>query len=76
MNFTSLVGIDEVSHGLDLGIVLVGLGLLTVERVDLTACQHVGEDEVLEHLDTLRRAGFIVVAEGFEKVFACAVPLT
>ena len=76
MHFTSLVRVNQVSHGLYLRIVLVRLGFLTVEGVDLTPCEHVGEDEVLEDLDTLRGTCFVVVAERFEKIFACAIPLT
>jgi hypothetical protein len=42
---------------------------LGIEWVDLRSSEHVREDKVLEDLDALRRAGFVVVAERLEKVF-------
>ena len=43
-------------------------GLLTVERVDLTASEHVGEHKVFEDLYTLWGAGLVVVLERLEEV--------
>ena len=76
MHLAPLVCIDEVRHRLDLGIVLVRLRLLAVKRVDFAAREHVREHEVLEHLDPLRRARFVVVLERLEEVLARAVPLS
>lgn len=75
VDLAPLVRVDEVRHRLDLGVVLVRLRLLAVERVDLAAREHVREHEVLEHLDPLRRARLVVVLEGLEEVLARAVPL-
>ncbi len=51
------------------------LGLLTVERIDLAARQHVSKHKILEHLYPLRRTGFVVILEGVEEVFARTIPL-
>ena len=63
-----LVGGHQVCHGEDLRIVLVGLGLLRVERVDAGLHEHVGEDEVLQTGRAPGTAGLIVVLEGLEEV--------
>lgn len=52
----------------------IRLGLLTVERVDLTTDKHVGQYEVLQDLNPLSGTGFVVVLEGFEEVFRGAIP--
>lgn len=76
MNFSALIGIYKVSHCLDLWVVLVRLCLLGVEWVNFRSSEHVREDKILEDLDALRRAGFVIVAEGLKKVFRCTIPLS
>ena len=94
MDFTSLICVHKIGHGLDLWVVLVSIfkhdqrgykvvsifysrfGLLTVEWIDLAACQHVCKNQVLENLYSLRRPGFVIVLEGVEEVFTCSVPWT
>ena len=39
-----LISVDQVGHGEDLHVILVGLGLLRVEGVDAGLHQHVGKD--------------------------------
>ena len=51
------------------------LGLLTVERVNLTAHEHVGQYEIFEHLNTLRRTCLIIVPEGLKEILASAIPV-
>lgn len=41
----------------------VRLGFLTVERVDLATCEHVGKNEVFQNLNPLWRASLVVVLE-------------
>lgn len=50
-------------------------GLLTIERIDFAPGEHIGEHEVLEHLNTLWRSSLVVIAEGLEEIFARFVPL-
>lgn len=70
MYFAALICVDEVCHSLDLWVTLVPMterkfrfkiegsnsrfGLLAVEGVYFAACQHIGENKVLENLDALR----------------------
>lgn len=63
-----LVGADQVRDGKDLGVVLVGLGLLRVERVDGRLHEHVGQHQVLEARGAPRAARLVVVLEGLEEV--------
>jgi hypothetical protein len=51
------------------------LGFLAVKWVDFTSRQHIRQDEVLEDLDPLRRAGLVIVPERLEEVFTGTVPL-
>lgn len=39
------------------------LCLLTVEWIDLVSDEHMSQDKVLQHLDPLRRASFVIVLE-------------
>lgn len=66
---------DEVGHRDDLGVALVGLGLLRVERVDVRVHQHVGQHQILEALDAALRARLVVVLEGLEEVGVRLFPL-
>ena len=68
MYLSPLIRVDQIRHRLDLWVVLVWLRLLTVEGVDLRACEHVRQHEVLEDLDALQRACLVVVAERVEEV--------
>lgn len=76
MDLAPLIRVDEIRHRLDLGVVLVWLRLLTVERVDLAARQHVRKHEILEHLDPLLRTRLVVVLERLEEVLTRTIPLT
>lgn len=51
-------------------------GLLTVEGIDLTSSEHIGQNKVLEHLYSLWRPSFVVVSERLEEIFARSIPLT
>jgi hypothetical protein len=44
------------------------LSFLTVERVDATLGEHMGEDKVLENLNALRGTGFVVRLERLEEI--------
>lgn len=50
--------------------------LLTVEGIDLATHQHIGQDKIFQDLDSLRRAGFVIIAERFKEILARSVPLT
>jgi hypothetical protein len=76
VHLPALVCVHEVRHRLDLRVGFVGLRLLRVEGVDLATGEHVGKDEILEDLDALEGAGFVVVLERFEKVAVGTFPLT
>lgn len=76
MDLAPLIRVDEIRHRLDLGVVFVWLRLLTVERVDLAARQHVRKHEILEHLDPLLRTRLVVVLERLEEVLTRTIPLT
>mmetsp|Transcript_37145 Transcript_37145/g.116912 ORF Transcript_37145/g.116912 Transcript_37145/m.116912 type:complete len:233 (+) Transcript_37145:46-744(+) len=73
-DLVALVRPHQVGHGQDLGVVLVRLGLLGVERVDLRLHEHVGEHEVLEALDAPLVPCLIVVLERLEEVRRRVVP--
>ena len=51
-----LVGADEIGHRLNLGIGLVRLCFLRIERIDGRTHEHVGQDEVLQARGAPRRA--------------------
>lgn len=51
------------------------LRFLGIKRVDLGLHEHVGEHEVFEAGNALRRTGFVVTLEGFEKVRLRLSPL-
>ena len=57
---------------------MVGLVLfrfLGIKRVDLGLHQHGSKHEVLEHLYSLRRSGFVVVTEGFVEIDLGVFPI-
>uniref|UniRef100_A0A1I8GPP9 RNA polymerase beta subunit n=1 Tax=Macrostomum lignano TaxID=282301 RepID=A0A1I8GPP9_9PLAT len=68
VDVVGMVGGHQAGHGGDLGVVAVGLGLLTVQRVDAHLAQHAGEHQVLQALDAARAAGLVVVFERLEEV--------
>jgi len=63
-----LVCFHQVCHRGYAGIAFVWLRFLRFKRVDFRFHQHACKNEVLEHLNSLQRTRFIVVAEGFEKI--------
>ena len=75
VDVVSLVGVDQVCHGSNTGVVLVRFRLLGFEWVDVGLHQHGGEDEVFEDLDSLQRTGLIVVAERFEEIALRILPV-
>lgn len=68
VNLVPLIRVDEIGHGGDAGIILIRFRLLRVERVDVGFHEHRGEDEILQDLNALKGARFVVVLEAFEKV--------
>ena len=58
-----LVGGNQVGHGQDLRVVLVGFGLLGVKRIDSRLHQHVGQDQVLQTRCSSRGAGLVVILQ-------------
>ena len=75
VNVVSLVGIDQLGHCGDARIILVGLGLLRVERVDVGAHEHGCQDEILEHLYALQGASLVVIAERLEEITLSLLPI-
>jgi hypothetical protein len=51
------------------------LGLLRIKRVDLTPHQHIGKNEVLEDLDSLRRPRLVELLERLEEVCRSLRPI-
>ncbi len=63
LDVVALVGVHQVGHGLDLRVVLVGLGLLGIERIHLALHQHVGQDQILQRLDASPLTCLVITLE-------------
>mmetsp|Transcript_58376 Transcript_58376/g.133956 ORF Transcript_58376/g.133956 Transcript_58376/m.133956 type:complete len:410 (+) Transcript_58376:422-1651(+) len=66
---------DQIGHRHNLGVVLVRLRLLRIERVDVRIHEHVGEDEVLEALHSPCDTRLVVILERLKKVVPRLFPL-
>lgn len=53
----------------------VRLRLLRVERVDVAAHEHVTEDEILQHLHSLRTPALVKLLEALKEVRRCLSPV-
>ncbi len=58
------------------GEVALRFRFLAVEWIDLAASKHVCQDQIFQHLDSLRRSCFIIVAERLEEIFTSSIPLS
>ena len=80
----SLICIHQCRHSYDVRIIFVTeslinhnvrLGFLRVKQIDTAAHEHIGENKILENLDSLGASCLVIISKSLEKVYLSCFPV-